>query len=452
VAIRQVGKEIVGNGDIKWPTAVIGRRRGVTTSRMSFTSLAAAILLLGIADSMVGSYLVLFAADEAGMEPLQIGVFASAPAVGGILASWLLGRRFDRHPTRTYTVSVTALGAAGLGLMTLTTSFPVLVALALTLLGGLSAAFPQLFAMARVVLGDGRAGQRSAPLLRSAWSLAWAIGPLIGAALVTRAGFTTVLWSAAAVLTLTALVTLTVAVPELRVSAAVGAESGKSAPAARSALTVAVITSSVTLFFTAMFAGSVALPLYITRALHQTASAVGVLFSVCAAVEVVAALALAALPGWISQRLLILGGMAAFVVYFSLTVLARGMALLVIGQLARGIAIAVVGAAGIRYFQDLLAPAIGRATTLFSNASTAGSLVAGVLAGAAVRWFGYTTALVLCGVVAVMATATFAAGTAFDPRQRRAVARHGAVGADRDGSSGQRHPTSARWCSPTRDG
>jgi SET family sugar efflux transporter-like MFS transporter len=39
---------------------------------------------------------------------------------------------------------------------------------ALTLLGGLAAAFPQLFAMAWMVLGDGPAGRQSAPLLRSA--------------------------------------------------------------------------------------------------------------------------------------------------------------------------------------------------------------------------------------------------------------------------------------------
>ena len=45
-----------------------------------------------------------------------------------------------------------------------------------------------------------------------------------------------------------------------------------------------------------MFAGSVALPLFVTRLLHQPASAIGLLFSACAAVEVVAALALAARP------------------------------------------------------------------------------------------------------------------------------------------------------------
>jgi SET family sugar efflux transporter-like MFS transporter len=33
-------------------------------------ALATAVLLLGIADSMVGSYAVLFAADEVGLSPL----------------------------------------------------------------------------------------------------------------------------------------------------------------------------------------------------------------------------------------------------------------------------------------------------------------------------------------------------------------------------------------------
>lgn len=75
-------------------------------------------------------------------------------------------------------------------LLTTTTSFPLLVAIAITLIAAGSAAFPQLFTLARVVLGAGPAGQRTAPLLRSGWSLAWALGPLAGAALLSRTGFT----------------------------------------------------------------------------------------------------------------------------------------------------------------------------------------------------------------------------------------------------------------------
>jgi SET family sugar efflux transporter-like MFS transporter len=385
--------------------------RRLRARKWAFVSLGLAVLLLGIADSMVGSYAVLFAADEVGLTPLQVGAFASAPALGGILVSWLLGRRFDRRPTRRYAVVVTALGALGLVLMTLTESFLVLVVLALTLLGGLTAAFPQLFALARLASGDGAAGQRSAPLLRSAWSLAWAIGPLIGAALLTLTTFGTILRAAAAALVLTSVVVLTV--PATGPAPASTVETPADGPirSVPSRIGLAMLIASVVLFFAAMFAGSVVLPLFVTRFLHQPSSAVGLLFSACAAVEVVTALALATAPPALSQRMLILGAMVTFVVYFALTVLARGMPLLLLAQAARGVAIAVVGAAGIRFFQDVLAPATGRATTLFSNAATAGSLVAGVLAGASVGFFGYLTTLVLCGLTAAVAVVLFYAGT-----------------------------------------
>jgi SET family sugar efflux transporter-like MFS transporter len=341
---------------------------------------------------------------------LQVGVFSSAPAVGGILVSSLLGRRFDRRPTRLYAGAVAALGALGLVLLTVTRSFPLLVLIAATLLGAVAAAFPQLFALARLALGSGAAGRRSAPLLRSAWSLAWAVGPLVGSVLFAWAGVTTLLLVAAGVLGSVAVVL--VAVPAPRVgSTGAPEEATPPGPGAPVAAPVALLTAGVVLFFTAMYAGSVALPLFVTRGLHQPPAAVGVLFSACAAVEVLAALALAGVPARLSQGALILGGMAAFVLYFGLTVLARGMALLLVGQVARGIAIGVVGAAGIRFFQDLLAPATGRATTLFSNAATAGSLVAGVIAGVAIEAVGYRGALVLCGAAALTAALAFGAGT-----------------------------------------
>ena len=55
-----------------------------------------------------------------------------------------------------------------------------------------------------------------------------------------------------------------------------------------------VIDSLPVALFTAVFAGGLALPLFVTRALHQQAASVGVLFSVCAAGEAVAARALPA--------------------------------------------------------------------------------------------------------------------------------------------------------------
>ena len=365
-----------------------------------FLASFAAVLLLGIGDSMVNSYIVLFGADVVGLTPLQIGVWASVFAISGITIGWWLGRLFDRRPARTYAIVVILLGSAGYLLLPRVSSFLVLLLMAATVLGAMGAAFPQLFALARSVLGEGAAGQRSAPLLRSAWSLAWAGGPLLGALVLSWGGYSWLLWTAAGVFLASALTVFTVPRPG---PVAVANSSPGDTPV--------LLTASVTLFFAAVFAGGLALPLFVTRALHQQPASIGVLFSVCAAVEVVATLSLAVVPARVSQRALILGGFGSFVCYYALTVVASGMAMLVIGQALRGVGIAIVAAAGIRYFQDLLAPATGRATTLFANAATAGLLVSGILAGLAVEHFGYRTTLLLCGVTAALGGVAFLLGS-----------------------------------------
>jgi SET family sugar efflux transporter-like MFS transporter len=365
-----------------------------------FLALFTAVLLLGIADSIVNSYIVLFGADVVGLTPLQIGVWSSVFAISGITIAWWLGRLFDRRPARTYAIVVILLGSTGYLLLPRVSNFLVLLLMAATVLGAMGAAFPQLFTLARSVLGEGTAGQRSAPLLRAAWSLAWAVGPLLGALILSQGGYSWLMWTAAGVFLASALTVFVVPRPG---SIAVA----DSAPGG----TPVLLTVSVTLFFTAMFAGGLALPLFVTRALHQQPAAIGVLFSVCAAIEVVVTLGLAVVPARVSQRALLLGGFGSLVCYYAMTVVSSNMLMLVIGQIFRAIGIAVVAGAGIRYFQDLLAPATGRATTLFTNATTAGLLLSGILAGLAVEHFGYRTTLLLCGVTAALGGVAFVLGS-----------------------------------------
>jgi SET family sugar efflux transporter-like MFS transporter len=380
--------------------------------------LFAAVLLLGIADSMVNSYLVLFGADVVGLTPLRIGVWSSVFAVAGIVIGWWLGRRFDRRPARVYAIAVTVSAAVGYLLLPTVSSYLVLLLMAATVLGAMGAAFPQLFALARAVLGEGAAGQRSAAVLRAAWSLAWAIGPLLGTLVLSHGGYTWLMWTAAAVFLASALTVLAVPRP--------GAVTVANTSTAR---TPVLVTASVTLFFTSVFAGSLALPLFVTRGLHQRPEVVGVLFSVCAAVEVVATLGLAALPARVSQRALITGGFASLVCYNTLTVLSTGLPLLVTAQLFRAIGISIVAAAGIRYFQDLLAPATGRATTLFANAVTAGLLVSGILSGLGIEHLGYRATLLLCATAAAAGGVLFTLGSrsARDQRALQSVAHHDRV-------------------------
>jgi SET family sugar efflux transporter-like MFS transporter len=367
--------------------------------------LFAAVLLLGIADSMVNSYIVLFGADVARLTPPQIGVWTSVFALAGITIGWWLGRLFDRRPTRTYAIIVTLLGSAGYLVLARVTSFPVLLLMAATVLGAMGAAFPQYFALARAVLGEGTAGQRSAPLLRGAWSLAWAVGPLLGALVLSRGGYIWLFGVAGAVFLAAAVTVFVVPRPGRPVTNANSSPGG----------TPVLLIVGVTLFFAALCAGGLAVPLFVTRALHQQPASIGVLFSICAAVEVVATLALAVVPARVSQRALMLGGFGALVGYYALTVVSSSMLMLGLAQVFRGVGIAVVAGAGIRYFQDLLAPATGRATTLFANSFTAGLLISGVLSGVAIEHYGYRTTLLLSAVVAALGGIAFTAGSASRP-------------------------------------
>jgi SET family sugar efflux transporter-like MFS transporter len=356
--------------------------------------LLVSVLLLGIADSMIGPYLVLFGADEAQLSPVQVGVFMSVIAVSGLAFSTWLGRRYDRSASRAPAFIAVAAPAVGYLALTTTTSYALLLLIAAALLGTGMAAFPQLFTLARTHLdrSAGGAARRGTPALRSVWSLAWAVGPLIGAAVLGWQGYR-------GLMVLTALAFALVAVPLLLLGATPAAPPRAAAGDAGTRLTrpMLLAAASFTLFHTAMLAGSVALPLYLTRTLERPDRDVGLLFSVCALVEIPAALSLTLLPARVRKQRVILLGMVLFVAYFLLVAASSSMPLLIGTQLARGVAIAVVGALGITYVQDLLPKATGRATALFSNTFTTGSLISGILAGAAAQALGYRAALLLCG-------------------------------------------------------
>jgi SET family sugar efflux transporter-like MFS transporter len=97
------------------------------------------------------------------------------------------------------------------------------------------------------------------------------------------------------------------------------------------------------------------------------------------------------------------------------------------------VAIAVVGALGITYVQDLLPWAPGRATALFANTLTTGSLISGILAGATAQALGYRAALLLCGALSAVGCVLLASarqppsapGTDLEPSTRPAQVRQG---------------------------
>ncbi|MGI5239841.1 MFS transporter [Dactylosporangium sp. CA-139066] len=361
-----------------------------------FVWLLVGVLMLGIAESMIGSYLVLFGAGPARLSPLQVGLFMSLISASGLAVSTWLGRRFDRSASRWPALLAVAGPAAGYAILSTTTSYPVLLLVAVGLLGAGTAAFAQLFALARVHLT--RAGEaltrRGTPALRSVWSLAWAVGPMAGAALLAAGGY-------GRLLAATAVAFLAVGVPLVLLGRTPKARDEREAGPAGGRLgrPMLLAAAGFTCFHTAMLSGSVVLPLYVTGTLGRPDASVGLLFSVCALVEIPAALATMLFPAARRRRILV-AGMAMFALYFVAVAASATMPLLIATQVVRGIALATVGALGITYVQDLAPRSPGRATAIYANTLTFGSLVSGVLAGATAQVLGYRPAQLFCAALA----------------------------------------------------
>jgi SET family sugar efflux transporter-like MFS transporter len=355
------------------------------------------VLALGIAESMIGPYLVLFGTRTAHLSPLQVGIFISLISLSGLAVSTWLGRRYDRSASRWPALVAVIAAAAGYTALTTTISYPVLLLIAAGLLSAGTAAFPQLFALART--HQDRAGEsasrRRTPALRSTWSLAWAIGPMIGAALLASGGYHRLLL-------ITACALMLVAGPLLLLGHTPRPHHDEPTHPGQGRLTRTMVLAagSFTCFHTAMLSGSVVLPLYVTSTLHKPDSEVGLLFTVCALVEIPTALATMLLPPGV-RKMVILAGMALFAIYFVLVAAATTMPLLIGTQVARGIALASVGTLGITYIQDLAPHSPGRATTLFANTLTIGTLVSGLLAGATTQALGFRPALLTCAALTV---------------------------------------------------
>ncbi|MGW2151913.1 MFS transporter [Nonomuraea bangladeshensis] len=146
--------------------------------RRRFLTLLMAVLLLGVTEAMIGPYLVLFGAERLRLSALQIGVFVSMTSVSGMAVSILLGRRYDRRPGRQPAMLAASLAGTGYLLLLTGPPYPLLLLIAVLFIGPGSAAFPQLFALARSHADRTASGSGArTPLLRSAWSLAWRSAP-----------------------------------------------------------------------------------------------------------------------------------------------------------------------------------------------------------------------------------------------------------------------------------
>jgi SET family sugar efflux transporter-like MFS transporter len=238
--------------------------------------------------------------------------------------------------------------------------------------------------------------------LRMISSVSWTIGPALGAALVWQWHFEGVYFGAA-LMALCAL--LVVLVGGLRPTPI---EVSSSAVDTKSWRSIWPAALALTLFNTAMFAGSNAMSVSTVSVLGGSSGDVGLVFSLCAAIEVVVMAAFVIWPAKQARRPILVLGFALFAFGFALILLLPGLATVYWAQIPRGIAIGIVHVVGMLYVQQSMPQQAGGASAVFSNALNGALLLSGIGTGTWAAAFGYFSLFGLCAVLAVIGGLLFA--------------------------------------------
>jgi len=362
-----------------------------------FIALVVVDVLAGLADAISGPYLVLFLVDEAHLSPLSLSVVLTARALAGIAFATGFGGWVDRKPTVAPLLLALAGSAVGYASLGFTTDFAFLIVIAALPVAIGAAAFSQSIALVRRGFEHAsfHTASRAIGVLRASWSLAWAMGPAVGAVIVAAFGFRGVFFTSAASSAI-ALATLAV----VRARPVSGEASYRNEPKPpNGGPAIALAFAALALFHTAMFLGSIPLAIVMTTSLGGAKSDVGLAYSLCAALEIVVMGALIWRPLKRAERPAIVIGFAVFVAYFVALALARSVGAVLWAQILRAISIALVTYLGISFLHSFMPHRAGAAAALFSNAGQLGSVFAALGAGLLAQAFGYPFIFVACAIL-----------------------------------------------------
>jgi SET family sugar efflux transporter-like MFS transporter len=362
-----------------------------------FIALVVVDVLAGLADSLSGPYVVLFLADQARLGPLALSAVLTARALGGIAFATGFGAWIDRRTSVRPLFLALAGSSLGYALLGFTKDFVVLLVIAAIPMAIGGAAFSQSIALLKRHFDHANpfTTHRAIGVLRASWSLAWAIGPAVGAAVVGAFGFRGAFFTSAGsgVAALLAL-----ALVRARPVFGDAAHSDRPKPA-NGGPAIALAFTGLVLFHTALFMGSIPLAIVVTTSLGGATSDVGLMYSLCAALEIVVMGALIWRPLKRGERTAIVAGFAVFAAYFVVLALARSVGPVFWAQILRAIAIGLVTYLGIGFLQSLLPHRAGAAAALFSSAGQLGSVIGALGAGLLAQAFGYASVFIACAIL-----------------------------------------------------
>ncbi|MDH7338246.1 sugar efflux transporter SetB [Escherichia coli] len=355
---------------------------------LTSTAFLIVAFLTGIAGALQTPTLSIFLTDEVHARPAMVGFFFTGSAVIGILVSQFLAGRSDKRGDRkSLIVFCCLLGVLACTLFAWNRNYFVLLFVGVFLSSFGSTANPQMFALAREHADKtGREAVMFSSFLRAQVSLAWVIGPPLAYALAMGFSFT-VMYLSAAVAFIVCGVMVWLFLPSMQKELPL-ATGTVEAPRRnrRDTLPLFVIC---TLMWGSNSLYIINMPLFIINELHLPEKLAGVMMGTAAGLEIPTMLIAGYFAKRLGKRFLMRVAAVGGVCFYAGMLMAHSPVILLGLQLLNAIFIGILGGIGMLYFQDLMPGQAGSATTLYTNTSRVGWIIAGSVAGIVAEIWNY---------------------------------------------------------------
>ncbi len=362
------------------------------TSAKSFDLTSTAFLIVafltGIAGALQTPTLSIFLTDEVHARPAMVGFFFTGSAVIGILVSQFLAGRSDKRGDRkSLIVFCCLLGVLACTLFAWNRNYFVLLFVGVFLSSFGSTASPQMFALAREHADKtGREAVMFSSFLRAQVSLAWVIGPPLAYALAMGFSFT-VMYLSAAVAFIVCGVMVWLFLPSMQKELPLA--TGTVEAPRRNRRDTLLLFVICTLMWGSNSLYIINMPLFIINELHLPEKLAGVMMGTAAGLEIPTMLIAGYFAKRLGKRFLMRVAAVGGVCFYAGMLMAHSPVILLGLQLLNAIFIGILGGIGMLYFQDLMPGQAGSATTLYTNTSRVGWIIAGSVAGIVAEIWNY---------------------------------------------------------------
>lgn len=362
------------------------------TSAKSFDLTSTAFLIVafltGIAGALQTPTLSIFLTDEVHARPAMVGFFFTGSAVIGILVSQFLAGRSDKRGDRkSLIVFCCLLGVLACTLFAWNRNYFVLLFVGVFLSSFGSTANPQMFALAREHADKtGREAVMFSSFLRAQVSLAWVIGPPLAYALAMGFSFT-VMYLSAAVAFIVCGVTVWLFLPSMQKELPLA--TGTVEAPRRNRRDTLLLFVICTLMWGSNSLYIINMPLFIINELHLPEKLAGVMMGTAAGLEIPTMLIAGYFAKRLGKRFLMRVAAVGGVCFYAGMLMAHSPVILLGLQLLNAIFIGILGGIGMLYFQDLMPGQAGSATTLYTNTSRVGWIIAGSVADIVAEIWNY---------------------------------------------------------------